>query len=70
MDTSIVGKNAQGQDINQFKQPVIDCATGCGRKTTMTGTRLCDFCWHAKSFFDLTPEAQEGLRRYVEARKS
>lgn len=44
MDTHIV-KVENGKSYNRFGEQVIDCKTGCGRKTTMTGTKLCDFCW-------------------------
>ncbi len=44
MDTYIV-KVEKGKSYNRFGEQVIDCKTGCGRKTTMTGTKLCDFCW-------------------------
>ncbi len=44
MDTTIV-KTVDGVDLNCFGQPVIDCKFCCGRKTTMTGTRQCDFCY-------------------------
>lgn len=45
MDTHVVGKNSQGQDVNRWGELVLACKTGCGRKTTMDGTKLCDFCW-------------------------
>ena len=47
MDTYVVGKNSQGQDVNRYGEVVLACKTGCGRKTTMDGTKLCDFCWEA-----------------------
>lgn len=31
--------------FNRFGEEVIDCRKGCGRKTTMLATRLCDQCW-------------------------
>lgn len=47
MDTHVVGKNQKGQDVNRDGEVVLACKTGCGRKTTMDGTKLCDFCWEA-----------------------
>src|SRR5699024_8480937 len=46
MNTEIAYEK-NGKQFNRFHQEVIDCQVGCGRKTTMTGTGLCDFCWEA-----------------------
>jgi hypothetical protein len=48
MNTHVMGQNESGQNINSDGQVVLDCKTGCGRKTTMDGTKLCDFCWEAQ----------------------
>lgn len=45
MNLYIKGKNAEGKDVNSDGEQVIDCKENCGRKTTMLGTRMCDFCW-------------------------
>lgn len=44
MDTQIVHTEG-GRSFNRHGEEVVDCRTGCGRKTTMLGTRLCDCCW-------------------------
>jgi hypothetical protein len=44
MNTEIVGTK-DGHNVNIYGERVIDCRTGCGRKTTMAGTKLCDNCW-------------------------
>lgn len=43
MNTKVV-INLNGQDVNAFGQPLIDCRR-CDGKTTMLGTKLCDGCW-------------------------
>lgn len=48
MNTYVVGKSAAGEDVNSDREVVIECKTACGRKTTMTGTEVCDHCWEAE----------------------
>ena len=38
-------KTENGKNYNSDGQQVIKCSTGCGELTTMTGTKLCDYCW-------------------------
>lgn len=47
MDTDIVQSNGSIH-FNKSGEVVIDCRMGCGRKTTMLGTCLCDPCWEAQ----------------------
>lgn len=44
MNTKII-RVEKGKQYNSYNQEVIACSNGCGRYTTMTGTKLCDFCW-------------------------
>lgn len=44
MDTNTAYEK-DGREFNQFHQKIIWCRNNCGRRTTMTGTGLCDFCW-------------------------
>jgi hypothetical protein len=40
-----IAEHRDGKKFNRFGDELIDCAAGCGRKTTMLGTKLCDYCW-------------------------
>lgn len=51
MDTDIVASSI-GHDYNKFGETVINCRMGCGRKTTMLGTKLCNPCWESQRAFD------------------
>lgn len=46
MDTQVAYEK-EGKKFNQFHHQIIDCTRECGRKTTATGTGLCDFCWES-----------------------
>jgi len=46
MDVDIV-KRENGMSYNRHGERVTGCSTGCGRGTTMLGSKLCDVCWGA-----------------------
>lgn len=45
MDTHVTKTDESGKRFNKWSDEVIACSNGCGRDTTMTGTKLCDHCW-------------------------
>lgn len=49
METHIDRMDENGDAFNRFGQRVIQCKYGCGRRTTMTGTKQCDNCWCART---------------------
>ena len=59
MDTD-VAYTRKGKSFNKFNEEVIACKTGCGNKTTITGTRLCDYCW--KNQAKHTPDKIKSIR--------
>jgi hypothetical protein len=47
MDVEVI-KTVAGKQYNRFNEQLVACQKACGRLTTMTGTRLCDFCWESE----------------------
>ena len=47
-----VTKIEGGKRFNRWGNEVITCSAGCGRDTTMLGTKLCDPCWEERHHRD------------------
>lgn len=49
---TLVAKEENGKMYNSEGDQLVICKNGCGRKTTMLGTGLCDFCWEDQRRLD------------------
>ncbi|TJY57178.1 hypothetical protein E4T66_17355 [Sinimarinibacterium sp. CAU 1509] len=61
MDVNVFSYH-HGAAFNRWHERIIDCATGCGRKTTMTGTGLCDQCWEGQRRAQLAEQLRHSER--------
>ncbi len=68
METEIV-KTENGKDYNKFGEEVITCVICRENKTTMNGTKLCDYCWILQSSIRHRPDLAKKVLKMIEDEK-